>query len=138
MQLELRVSLNERSLNNADLPPLSRLLYFTGSNFTMELLKNPQNLQRAVSLLQQTQATRSTMLVKQAQSARNLLATTAGMAPRDLKSALKSGITALMTGVDDDKPEQPKTVRMAPTNNASVDRVAVHLHVLGYRRPENH
>lgn len=77
----------------------------------MELLRDPKTLQRAVSLASQTQSARSAMLVKQAQSARDLLGIAAGMKPKDLKSALKTGIAALIAGGDDDEHGQPRTVR---------------------------
>lgn len=76
----------------------------------MELLKDPRTLQRAVSLASRTQSARSAMLVKQAQSARDLLGMASGMKRKDLKSALKTGITALMTAGDDGEQDQPKTV----------------------------
>eukprot|EP00903_Cladosiphon_okamuranus_P013619 g12683.t2 len=75
----------------------------------MELLKNPKNLQRAVSLVQQTQSGRSTKLVKKAQSARDLLATSSGMSSKELKSALKTGFNAFMAGAQDDKRDRSKT-----------------------------
>lgn len=77
----------------------------------MELLKDPRNLQRAVSLLNQTQSARSVKMVKKAQSARDLLLDTAGVKPKDFKSAWKTGIAALVKGVDDHKEDQRNTVR---------------------------
>lgn len=81
----------------------------------MELLKDPKTLQRAVSLVTKpTQSARSALLVKQAQSARDLLGT-AGMKPKDLKSALRTGIAALMTpgGEAYQQQDQSKTVRFS-------------------------
>eukprot|EP00752_Nemacystus_decipiens_P001505 g1477.t1 len=78
----------------------------------MELLKDPNTLRRAISLASQTQSSaRSTMLVKQAQSARELLGIGAETKPKGLKSALKTGIAALMTAGDDDDDAKPRAVR---------------------------
>lgn len=76
----------------------------------MELLKDPKYLQRAVGLVKQAQSARAVDLVRQAQSSRDLLGI-AGMKPKDLTAAVKTGISALVKGRGSDK-----TVRMGTKN----------------------
>lgn len=65
----------------------------------MTLLRDPKYLERAVGL------------VKQAQSARDLLGTT-GMKPKDLTAAMKTHISGLMKGGDDHENDHLKTEKV--------------------------